>query len=67
MNERKQGEKVTRTLGRLGARYVPDCAERAPALTLKGWRQTILTAENPHGVHRSLEDAFDDFAWSAAA
>jgi nifR3 family TIM-barrel protein len=40
---------------------------RAPAMTLKTWRQTILTAENPHGVHRSLEDAFDDFAWSAAA
>jgi tRNA-dihydrouridine synthase B len=40
---------------------------RAPAATLKNWRQKILTAENPHGVHRSLEDAFDDFAWSAAA
>jgi tRNA-dihydrouridine synthase B len=40
---------------------------RAPAATLKSWRQKILTAENPHGVHRSLEDAFDDFAWSAAA
>jgi tRNA-dihydrouridine synthase B len=39
----------------------------APATTLKSWRQKILTAENPHGVHRSLEDAFDDFAWSAAA
>jgi tRNA-dihydrouridine synthase B len=40
---------------------------RAPAATLKSWRQKILTAENPHGVHHSLEDAFDDFAWSAAA
>ena len=40
---------------------------RAPAATLKSWRQKILTAENPLGVHRSLEDAFDDFAWSAAA
>jgi tRNA-dihydrouridine synthase B len=40
---------------------------RAPAMTLKSWRQKILTAENPQGVHRSLEDAFDDFAWSAAA
>jgi nifR3 family TIM-barrel protein len=40
---------------------------RAPAETLKGWRQKILTAEDPHGVHRSLQDAFDDFAWSAAA
>jgi tRNA-dihydrouridine synthase B len=40
---------------------------RAPAETLKGWRQKILTSDNPHRVHRSLEDAFDDFAWSAAA
>ena len=39
----------------------------APAATLKSWRQKILTSENPAGVHRSLEDAFDDFAWSAAA
>ena len=27
----------------------------------------ILTAEDPAGVHRSLHDAFGDFAWSAAA
>ncbi|QWG21258.1 tRNA dihydrouridine synthase DusB [Bradyrhizobium sediminis] len=40
---------------------------RAPAMTLKTWRQKILTADNPHRVHRSLGDAFDDFAWSAAA
>jgi nifR3 family TIM-barrel protein len=40
---------------------------RAPAETLKGWRQKILTSEDPHWVHRSLQDAFDDFAWSAAA
>ena len=40
---------------------------RAPAIRLKSWRQNILTADNPHRVHRSLEDAFDDFAWSAAA
>jgi tRNA-dihydrouridine synthase B len=40
---------------------------RAPALTLKTWRQKILTSDDPHRVHRSLQDAFDDFAWSAAA
>jgi nifR3 family TIM-barrel protein len=40
---------------------------RAPAATLKSWRQKILTTENPQDVHRSLEDAFEDFAWSAAA
>lgn len=40
---------------------------RAPAETLKTWRQRILTAEDPHRVRRSLQDAFDDFAWSAAA
>ena len=32
--ERKQGDKVTHTLGRLAARYVPDFSERAPLLTL---------------------------------
>jgi tRNA-dihydrouridine synthase B len=40
---------------------------RAPAETLKGWRQKILTAEEPQVVHRSLRDAYDDFAWRAAA
>ena len=39
----------------------------APAATLKKWRQRILTSDNPHLVHRSLQDAFDDFAWGAAA
>jgi tRNA-dihydrouridine synthase B len=40
---------------------------RAPAVTIKGWRQKILTSNDPAGVHRALQDAFDDFAWSAAA
>ena len=40
---------------------------RAPAATLKTWRAKILTSEDPAGVDRSLQDAFDDFAWSAAA
>ncbi|GAC1333059.1 MAG: tRNA dihydrouridine synthase DusB [Bradyrhizobium sp.] len=40
---------------------------RAPASTLKTWRERILTSDNPHRVHRSLQEAFDDFAWSAAA
>ena len=40
---------------------------RAPAATLKNWRQRILTSDDPHRVHRDLADAFDDFAWSAAA
>jgi nifR3 family TIM-barrel protein len=40
---------------------------RVPAQTLKAWRETILTSEDPNQVHRSLEEAFDDFAWSAAA
>ncbi|MCC8941257.1 tRNA dihydrouridine synthase DusB [Bradyrhizobium sp. Arg68] len=39
----------------------------APAATLKSWRQRILTSEEPSSVHRSLEEAYDDFAWSAAA
>jgi nifR3 family TIM-barrel protein len=40
---------------------------RAPAATLKTWRERILTSEDHSAVNRSLEDAFDDFAWSAAA
>jgi nifR3 family TIM-barrel protein len=40
---------------------------RTPAPALKGWRERILTSDNPQLVHRSLQDAFDDFAWSAAA
>ena len=40
---------------------------RAPAEKLKRWRQDILTSEDPHRVHRSLQNAYDDFAWSAAA
>ena len=39
----------------------------APVETLKAWRRKILTSEDPGLVHRSLQDAFDDFAWSAAA
>jgi tRNA-dihydrouridine synthase len=40
---------------------------RVPAAKLKDWRQRILTSEEPASVQRSLEEAFDDFAWSAAA
>jgi tRNA-dihydrouridine synthase len=42
------------------------CA-RTPAEKLKAWRQKILTSEDPRAVHQALTDAFDDFAWSAAA
>ncbi len=40
---------------------------RAPAVKLKTWRERILTSDDPSRVHRSLEDAFHDFSWSAAA
>ena len=40
---------------------------RAPAEALRGWRQKILTSEEPSSVHRSLGEAYDDFAWRAAA
>ncbi len=40
---------------------------RVPAAKLKGWRQRILTSEEPANVQRALGEAFDDFAWSAAA
>jgi nifR3 family TIM-barrel protein len=39
----------------------------ASAETLKRWRQKILTSEEPADVRRALHDAFDEFAWSAAA
>jgi nifR3 family TIM-barrel protein len=39
----------------------------APAAALRNWRGRILTSDDPQAVHRSLGDAFDDFAWSAAA
>ena len=40
---------------------------RVPAEALRGWRQKILTSEEPSSVHRSLGEAYDDFAWRAAA
>ncbi|MCX7321757.1 MAG: tRNA dihydrouridine synthase DusB [Hyphomicrobiales bacterium] len=39
----------------------------ASAAKLKAWRTNILTSEDPSGVQRALSEAFDDFAWSAAA
>ena len=46
---------------------VAACLARAPAPTLKAWRQKVLTSDDPKQVHHALEQAFDDFAWSAAA
>lgn len=40
---------------------------RVPATKLKAWRERILTSDEPAGVQRALGEAFDDFAWSAAA
>ncbi len=40
---------------------------RAPAERLKAWREKILTSEDPHRVQEALGQAFDDFAWRAAA
>ena len=40
---------------------------QVPGEKLKAWRQKILTSEEPAAVHVALEEAFDDFAWSAAA
>ena len=34
---------------------------------LTRWRQTVLTSEQPSDVKKSLGEAFDDFAWRAAA
>jgi hypothetical protein len=38
-----------------------------PAERLKAWREKILTSEDPHRVQEALGEAFDDFAWRAAA
>ncbi|WP_322516982.1 tRNA dihydrouridine synthase DusB [Rhodopseudomonas palustris] len=46
---------------------VAAAASGAPPATLKHWRTTILTEENPARVHHALTDAYDDFAWRAAA
>ena len=40
---------------------------RVPAERLKAWREKILTSEDPHRVQEALGEAFDDFAWRAAA
>jgi nifR3 family TIM-barrel protein len=40
---------------------------RAPAQKLKSWREKILTSDDPARVQQALNEAFDDFAWSAAA
>ena len=42
-------------------------AQKLKAQKLKAWREKILTSDDPIRVHRALEDAFDDIAWSAAA
>lgn len=46
---------------------VAAACSRAPSATLKSWRQKLLTSDDPNEVRRTLVDAFDDFAWSAAA
>jgi tRNA-dihydrouridine synthase B len=40
---------------------------RTPAPALRAWRQKILTSDDPKQVHHALAQAFEDFAWSAAA
>ena len=45
-------------------------AAHAPGVSLEilaRWRQTVLTSEQPSDVRKSLAEAFDDFAWRAAA
>jgi tRNA-dihydrouridine synthase B len=39
----------------------------APAESLQGWRQRILTSDQPAQVEHDLRAAFDDFSWRAAA
>lgn len=37
------------------------------AHTLRRWRESILTAEEPANVRNALSDAFGEFSWKAAA
>ena len=46
---------------------VAAACSRVPVERLKAWREKILTSEDPHRVQEALGEAFDDFAWSAAA
>jgi nifR3 family TIM-barrel protein len=46
---------------------VAAASSNASLSSLKGWRTRILTAEDPACVRRLLGEAYDDFAWSAAA
>ncbi|NPU63953.1 tRNA dihydrouridine synthase DusB [Bradyrhizobium sp. 83012] len=67
---RHYGERVGLRHARKHLGWGLDVAARhadAPAEKLKAWRERILTSEQPSLVHRALRDAFDDFAWSAAA
>ncbi|WP_022721673.1 tRNA dihydrouridine synthase DusB [Rhodopseudomonas sp. B29] len=47
--------------------HVAAAQSGTPAAVLQGWRASILTDENPARVHHALGEAFDDFAWRAAA
>lgn len=40
---------------------------QTPVETLRHWRSDVLTTESPGRVRRGLREAFDDFAWKAAA
>ncbi|MGB3866204.1 MAG: tRNA-dihydrouridine synthase, partial [Xanthobacteraceae bacterium] len=64
------GERIGTRHARKHLGWSLDVAARhaaAPPDRLKGWRRKILTAERAAHVHRLLREAFDDFAWSAAA
>ncbi len=67
---RHYGERIGAKHARKHLGWSLDFAARisaAPSNRLKIWRQKILTSESVASVHRLLRDAFDDFAWSAAA
>jgi nifR3 family TIM-barrel protein len=46
---------------------VAAAAAGVPLEVLTRWRQGVLTSEQPAEVTKSLTEAFDDFAWRAAA
>ena len=67
VTERKQGDKVTRTLGRLSARYVDDFAERKPLVPLDivptGKPGTFKVFYDGKPLPKAKVEVVADFGW----
>jgi tRNA-dihydrouridine synthase len=64
------GERIGRRHARKHLGWALDCAAESARVApevLKQHRVRVLTAEQPGVAQRHLADAYDDFAWRAAA